>query len=149
MSSDKTPPVVPATEAAPADPELLREEIAQTREELAETVQALAAKADVKGRARDKVAGLKDSAQDKVTQVAETARSRSDPLAEQVLLRTAEARGKAASVLSPEARRATADAARAVGQRPELLLGALAVLLAVLGVRQRRRARRTRLVPSP
>src|SRR5207253_3333562 len=35
-----------------ADPEVLREEIAQTRQELGDTVEALAAKADVKDRMR-------------------------------------------------------------------------------------------------
>ncbi|MEU8238752.1 DUF3618 domain-containing protein [Actinoplanes missouriensis] len=41
--------------AAKPDLAVLREEIKQTRAELGETVQALAAKADVKARARDQV----------------------------------------------------------------------------------------------
>lgn len=41
--------------AAPADPEVLRQEIARTRAGLGETVEALAAKADVKTRAQDAV----------------------------------------------------------------------------------------------
>jgi hypothetical protein len=39
----------------PVDPETLRAEIRRTRAELGETVQALAAKADVKARARESV----------------------------------------------------------------------------------------------
>jgi hypothetical protein len=39
--------------AAPADPEALRQEIARTRAGLGETVEALAAKADMKGRAQE------------------------------------------------------------------------------------------------
>jgi len=41
--------------AAPADPEALRQEIARTRTGLGETVEALAAKADVKARAQEAV----------------------------------------------------------------------------------------------
>ena len=40
---------------APADPAVLRNEIEQTRAELGETVEALAHKADLKGRAQDSV----------------------------------------------------------------------------------------------
>ena len=39
--------------AAPSDPEALRQEIARTRAGLGETVEALAAKADVKARAQE------------------------------------------------------------------------------------------------
>lgn len=42
--------------AAPTDPEALRQEIARTRAGLGETVEALAAKADVKARAQEAVA---------------------------------------------------------------------------------------------
>ena len=38
----------------PRDPELIRQDIAETREELGDAVEALAAKADVKARAREK-----------------------------------------------------------------------------------------------
>lgn len=41
---------------APTDPEALRQEIARTRAGLGETVEALAAKADVKSRAQEAVA---------------------------------------------------------------------------------------------
>jgi Protein of unknown function (DUF3618) len=59
-----TPPAVAAQDvtadttvsAPPDDPQELREEIERTREQLGETVQALAAKADVKARAQDKAA---------------------------------------------------------------------------------------------
>ncbi len=41
--------------SAKPDVDALREELAQTRADLGETVQALAAKADVKARAKDQV----------------------------------------------------------------------------------------------
>lgn len=50
---------VPAqvTAGTPADPETLRRRIAYTRDELAETVEALAAKTDVKARAAQAAVG--------------------------------------------------------------------------------------------
>ena len=42
------------------DPDRIREEIAQTRLEMGETVDALGYKADVKARAKDRVTGVKD-----------------------------------------------------------------------------------------
>ncbi|MFF0742763.1 DUF3618 domain-containing protein [Streptomyces sp. NPDC004111] len=45
-----------------ASPEELRERIEQTRAELGETVQALAARADVKARAQEKAAEVKEQA---------------------------------------------------------------------------------------
>ena len=83
-----------------ADPEEIRREIEATREELGDTVAALAAKADVKAQAKQKieetkaaVAGKKDellgkakegspqSASAAATQVAQTARQNPVPLA--------------------------------------------------------------------
>lgn len=47
------------------DPEEIRADIDQTREELADTAAALAYKTDVKARAKDRVQGVKDSITDK------------------------------------------------------------------------------------
>jgi DNA-binding XRE family transcriptional regulator len=52
----------------PTDPDQLRGEIAETREELGQTVEALAAKADVKAQAREKVDETKAQAQEKVNE---------------------------------------------------------------------------------
>lgn len=46
-------------ESTPSDPEEIREQIEVTRAELGETVEALAAKADVKAQVKDKVEGYK------------------------------------------------------------------------------------------
>jgi len=48
--------------STPSDPEAIRADIERTREDLAQTVDALHAKLDVKTRARDKVAQVKNSA---------------------------------------------------------------------------------------
>ncbi len=47
----------------------IEQEIERTRERLGETVEELAARADVTGRARDKVAGVRAKAQDKATEL--------------------------------------------------------------------------------
>jgi gas vesicle protein len=49
------------------DPDAIREEIAQTRAEMTETVAAIGYKADVPSRAKEKVAGKLDTVKDKVT----------------------------------------------------------------------------------
>jgi ElaB/YqjD/DUF883 family membrane-anchored ribosome-binding protein len=55
----------------PTDPDQLRGEIAEAREELGETVEALAAKADVRGRAKDTVYEQKARARAKLDEVIE------------------------------------------------------------------------------
>ena len=47
---------------APTDPDAIRDEIERTRENLAETVDALHAKLDVKGQARARLARAKERA---------------------------------------------------------------------------------------
>jgi hypothetical protein len=54
--SDDGPETADAAPAAPGDPQELRQEIERTREQLGETVEQLAAKADVKGRAQVRAA---------------------------------------------------------------------------------------------
>jgi hypothetical protein len=49
------------------DPEAIREQIEETREEMSGTVAALGHKADVKGRAKDAISEKKDSLVSKVT----------------------------------------------------------------------------------
>jgi MYXO-CTERM domain-containing protein len=57
-----TPPDMHTNGTSPDDPEVIRANIERTRENLAETVDALHAKLDMKTRAKDKVAQVKDSA---------------------------------------------------------------------------------------
>jgi ElaB/YqjD/DUF883 family membrane-anchored ribosome-binding protein len=63
MGQDEGTAGAPVTEAR--DPEQLREEIEETRREMGDTVEALAAKADVKARVKDKVSATKESAAQK------------------------------------------------------------------------------------
>jgi hypothetical protein len=123
-------------------PEELRQQVEATREELGRTVEALAARTDVKTRARHKAAAMREQlgakgahtralgAQAKA-QVAETvpralrtARTRiPEPVREKTGRAAAKAGGTATQVLerAPEPVR---EKARAAGERPALLLGA-------------------------
>jgi ElaB/YqjD/DUF883 family membrane-anchored ribosome-binding protein len=65
----------------PTDPDQLRGEIAEAREELGETVEALAAKADVKGRAQDNVDEQKARARAKLNEVTEQVKEKPAPVA--------------------------------------------------------------------
>jgi hypothetical protein len=51
----------------PRDPAVIREEIVETREELGEAVEALAAKANVKARAREKLGHASNRARERPT----------------------------------------------------------------------------------
>ena len=55
-------------------PEEIREEIDETREDLGDTVEALAAKTDVKARGKEKADEVKDETAQKVQQGASAAR---------------------------------------------------------------------------
>jgi ElaB/YqjD/DUF883 family membrane-anchored ribosome-binding protein len=66
MGQDPGTAGTPVTEASEAkDPEQIREEIEETRREMGDTVEALAAKADVKARMREKISSTKESAAQK------------------------------------------------------------------------------------
>jgi len=71
----------PDAPAEPADPDQLRGEIAEAREELGETVEALVAKVDVKARAKEKVEEQKAQAQEKVEEATEQVKERPVPVA--------------------------------------------------------------------
>src|SRR5215210_3721979 len=62
-------------------PAEIQQEIEQTREELGETVAALAEKTDVKARAKDKVQDVKDSVADKKEELASKAQAKKDDFA--------------------------------------------------------------------
>jgi ElaB/YqjD/DUF883 family membrane-anchored ribosome-binding protein len=104
----------------PTDVETLRQEIAQTRAELGETVQALAAKADVKAR-------LQETADDAKARVREG-------------LQNAAVEAKSAAAAAPERAQAMAvRTGRAIRSNPvPFVVAAGAVALVVLFIRWRR-----------
>lgn len=64
----------PAEERQPKTPEEIEVEIEETRQELGDTVEALAGKANVKAQANDKIAQVRDSAHQKKDELASRAR---------------------------------------------------------------------------
>jgi hypothetical protein len=68
----------------PTDPQALRAEIARTRADLGATVEALAAKTDVTGRAKDAVADFTDQAKAKLRGLRDQAGDVADTVAGQV-----------------------------------------------------------------
>ena len=66
-----------STAQMPDDPRELRAEIERTRQDLGDTVAALAEKTDVKARARDKVAEIRHTVNEKRTEMVGRARESS------------------------------------------------------------------------
>lgn len=87
------------------DPERIERDIEETREELGDTVAALAEKSDVKQQTRAKIDDTKQQAKAKVTEIKET-----------VMSRAGEAKAKAAEA-APESAGEAADAAQQYAQR--------------------------------
>jgi Protein of unknown function (DUF3618) len=131
-----TPPGQPeagAGGAIPEDEQRLQEEIKQTREQLADTVEQLVAKTDVKARARAKAAELTGRLKDSTAQVRTKAVDRGAGVRGQVAGKTVMARQKAASVggTAPEpVRRTAVRAANIAKQRRLPLMAATASLIA-------------------
>lgn len=67
----------------PRSPEDIRSEIEETREELGDTVEALAAKTDVKAQARQRVEEVKDNVQAKRDEFTQKARESTPDSAQQ------------------------------------------------------------------
>lgn len=63
-----------AEQEQPKSPQEIQAEIDQTREELGDTVEALAGKADVKAQAKNKIASMRETAQAKKDELASRAR---------------------------------------------------------------------------
>jgi chromosome segregation ATPase len=150
----------PHAEAQSGPPDGLQElkaEIEQTREQLGQTVEQLAAKADVKSQARAKMAALTGQAKSKAAQARTQAAGRSAGARSQVAGKAVLVRQKTAGVsgtaktqvqawaapvwqATPEPlQRAATKSARTARQRPELLAAAGALLAGLLAVRWWRR----------
>jgi hypothetical protein len=119
-------------------PEELRAQVEQTRQELGETVEALAAKTDVKARAQQKAAAVKEQA----GHVAAQARDKAGQTAAQVRDRTAHA-GHVMQDKAPEPLLQKAgQGIRVARENRTALIAAAAGLLALVLMRGRRKGRR-------
>ncbi|WP_416905288.1 DUF3618 domain-containing protein [Micromonospora echinospora] len=124
------------------DPEALREEIRRTRIELGETVEALAAKVDVKARLRESAEQARERMREQAGQAKERVREQAGQVRSQAALTMARVRGQAAQ---------TAGTARAQAQGTGTMVrrdpvpwavvaaGALATVMVLLIVRGRHR----------
>ncbi|WIM99864.1 DUF3618 domain-containing protein [Actinoplanes oblitus] len=147
------------TETNPSpDPDQLRSEIEQTRAELGETVEALAAKTDVKGRAQRRVREEVETAKERVAQAASTAGDKLAEVKSTAGDKLAEAKTTAGDKLAvakttagdklAEAKSTAGDKLADVSNRPRVrralppvdlaVAGALAVAGTILVVRGRR-----------
>ncbi|GAA3397080.1 DUF3618 domain-containing protein [Cryptosporangium minutisporangium] len=144
MSSDDAKKGSTAVEPS-KDPDALRAEIAEIRAELGDTVEALAAKADVKAQAQAKVDQTKEQFREKAVQAKEQIGHTADSLKAKATGRTAVLRERA------EVGRVKAQASSERGKAalsryapwPQVAAGAAATLVVlVVGVRtvQARRA---------
>jgi cobalamin biosynthesis Mg chelatase CobN len=128
---------------APDDEQELRHEIEQTREQLGETVEQLAAKTDVKSRARAKAAAVTGRVKDKTAQIRAKAGDGGAGVRSQAAGKTAQARQQATAAknqiqaraagawqAAPDGvRRTAAKAAGTASQRRVPLAVAAAVLI--------------------
>jgi chromosome segregation ATPase len=126
-SRDVPSPAAGRTERKSADE--LQDDIDQTREELGETIEALAAKTDVKAQAKERIDTAKKELSDKAAHIKQTVGSKTDDL-------TAKAKDA-----SPESAGAGAQQLRSrVHRRPLPFVAAGAFLLGLaVGVTLRRR----------
>jgi Protein of unknown function (DUF3618) len=97
--------------APPDNPEELKQEIERTREQLGETVEALAAKADVKAQARAKASQVTGRLRSRTAQARQRAAATTGRLRRQLAGKSAGPRQKAASMRGPAADRARQQAA--------------------------------------
>ncbi|MEU6093080.1 DUF3618 domain-containing protein [Streptomyces sp. NPDC047085] len=134
------PPHDEPTAAGPAE---LREQVEHTREELGQTVQALAAKTDVKARAQEKAAEAKEQAAAKAGELKEQATVKAGELkakaAEQARAKTAQA-GQLWEEKTPDpVRQKTAQGAQLARHNRKVLLAAAGVAAVVwLACRRRK-----------
>jgi ElaB/YqjD/DUF883 family membrane-anchored ribosome-binding protein len=80
MSDTDTPTPTPDRDRSPEE---IRADIEETREEVGDTVEALAAKTDVKGQAQQRIADVKQNLHDKREELTAKAKSSSPPAAQQ------------------------------------------------------------------
>jgi septal ring factor EnvC (AmiA/AmiB activator) len=111
------------------DPQVLREEIERTREQLGETIEALAAKADVKAQAQQKLSQLTA----RLKTAAGQAKQRAAATSASISKATPEPVQRAASTAAVTARRHRGPLAAAAGA------AGAAVLALLLILRRRRR----------
>lgn len=126
MSESSDPVASAARQAGLSEQDIVRSDIEQTRAELAQTVDALHDKLDVKARAGDKVADAKQ----KVSDGAARAKAAAPPQVQHALDAAGEKAGPVVAQVS----------AKAAPHRGKIIAGAVAATVVLIVVRRRRRA---------
>ena len=135
-----------AAPTAPDDPQELEREIERTREQLGQTVELLASKADVKGRAQAKATELSERIKSKAGQVRQQAAARGGSVRGQLVGTTAMAQKRVTAAATPvwqatpePVRQAVAKGASTARQRRmQLAAAAGAVIVGYLLIKWRR-----------
>jgi hypothetical protein len=117
-------------DAAPAEPEQLREEIERTRQEMSATVDAIADKVNVKAKASDAVAGAKQ----KVVDGAVRAKESAPPPVQNALDKAGEKAGPVVHQVSEQV----------APHRDKVIMGGAGLVLVLLVLRRRRARTRRR-----
>jgi Protein of unknown function (DUF3618) len=112
-SEDLPPADAGASEPLPPAEAAVASDIQATREELGQTVEALAAKADVKARAREQARNISGRFRVKTTDAARSARSAAGPVPSRVKDRALAGGASVRQAIPEPARRATSRAATA------------------------------------
>jgi uncharacterized protein DUF3618 len=117
------------TADGPSDPEAIRADIEQARTELADTVDALSDKLNVKAQAAGKATAAKEAAKDKVGAAAEQVRAAAPPPVQHALDSVGEKAGPVVQQV----------AAKTEPHRSKIIAGAAAALVVLVVVRRRRK----------
>ncbi len=141
-SEDLPPAGAGAAEPLPPAEAAAARDIQATREELGQTVEALAAKADVKARAREKIRNISGKLRVKTTDAARSARSAAGPVTSRVKDRALAGGGSVRQAMPEPARRAASRAAAAAKDKraPAAVAGVGLLLGCWLVLRRRRRS---------
>ncbi|MEZ0072489.1 DUF3618 domain-containing protein [Planotetraspora sp. GP83] len=121
----------------------VRQDIARTRDDLGDTIDALAAKADVKGRAHDKIEGTKNMVKEKAAEVAERVREATPDTVKDNVKDAADKVAERVRDVTPDTVKDAADrVAEQARRRPAVAVAVGAVALLV--VRKLLRRKRSR-----
>jgi len=141
--SEDLPPADAGTAEPPTPAEAaVASDIQATREELGQTVEALAAKADVKARAREQARNISGRLRGKATDAARSARSTAGPVTSRVKDRATAGGGRVRQAMPEPARHAATRAGAAAKDKRAAVAaaGAGLVLGCWLVLRRRRRS---------
>ncbi|MEU6892359.1 DUF3618 domain-containing protein [Streptomyces sp. NPDC046557] len=128
----------PRTHLGTPTPEELREDIRHTRDDLGQTVEALAAKADVRAQAKEKTAAVKEQAAEKAALLSRRIRAKAEQAA--CLVRDV-AKDKTPAPVLDTATQVGQSAARTVRTNRAPAVAAGAALIVILLLRRGRRRR--------